>query len=327
MTDQSISLIIRCFNEEEHIGRLLEGLTHQTRRPEQIIVVDSGSTDNTLEIASRFSVEIHQIAPSEFSFGRSLNVGCRAAKHEILVFASAHVYPVYDTWVRELAAPFEDPEVVLAYGRQQGDAATKYSERRVMERWFPARSNMRQDHPFCNNANAAVRRSVWADLPYDEELTGLEDVDWAKRAIERGHWIAYVATAPVFHAHDETMGQIVNRYRREAIAHRLIYRDHRMGPFEALRLAAANAASDYVHAARDGALLGNLAAIPAFRAAQFWGTYRGFNQRGDASAALRRHFYYPHGWRRQDSAQHPDDATPIDYDRNAGAHDADVRSD
>jgi len=321
------SLVIRCFNEAQHIGRLLEGLGHQTQPPDQIVIVDSGSTDATLEIASRFPVDVHRIEPHHFSFGRSLNAGCAAAHNEILVFASAHVYPVYDTWLRELTLPFEDPQVALAYGRQQGDSKTKYSERRVMERWFPAQSTPRQDHPFCNNANAAVRRSVWAEQPYDETLTGLEDVDWAKRAMDRGHCISYVATAPVFHAHDETMSEIVNRYRREAIAHRLIYRDHRMGPFEAMRLAAANAASDYVHAAREGVLLRNLSAIPAFRAAQFWGTYRGFNQRGEASAALRRHFYYPHGWRRQDAAQHPSDATPIDYSSTGPAQDADVGSD
>lgn len=286
----------------------------QTQRPQQIILVDSGSTDSTLAIASRFPVEIHNVEPRRFSFGRSLNIGCRAARGETLVIASAHVYPLYDTWLADLTAPLSDPEVAIAYGRQIGGERTKYSERRVMERWFPPRSEARQQHPFCNNANAAIRRSVWEVQPYDEGLTGLEDLDWAKRAAERGLAIAYVAEAPVVHAHDETWREVANRYRREAIAHRRIYHEQRMGAPDAVRLAVGNMFSDYVHAARDGVLLRNLASIPAFRAAQFWGTYRGFAQRGEASAVLRRHFYYPHGWRRQEGGAPPPHARRIDYD-------------
>lgn len=314
MTEPSVSVVVRSFNEEEHIGRLLSGLMKQQRPPEQIVVVDSGSTDATLAIASHYPVDVEHIEPEHFSFGRSLNVGCRAATGDIIVIASAHVYPVYDSWLTELTAPFSDERTALAYGRQLGNERTKYSEKRVMARWFPAVSDPDQDHAFSNNANAAIRRSLWEEQPYDEELTGLEDLDWAKQALEKGCRIAYVATAPVVHAHDETWSQLVNRYRREAIAHKRIYQEQAMSAFDAARLALANIASDYVHAARDGVLLGNITSIPAFRAAQFWGTYRGFNQRGEASAALKRHFYYPHGWRRPKEDAHLPNAKPINYD-------------
>lgn len=325
MTPPTISVVVRCFNEERHIGRLLSGLMRQSQQPNQIILVDSGSTDATLDIASRFPVEVHSIEPERFSFGRSLNVGCRASTGEILVFASGHVYPVYETWLTDLTAPFSDPQVALAYGRQMGDERTRYSERRVLARWFPPRSVARQDHPFCNNANAAVRRSVWEVQPYDEELTGLEDLDWAKRALAQGHALAYVAGAPVVHAHDETWSELVNRYRREAIAHKRIYPEQHVNALDAIRLAVGNIASDYVHAARDRAFGRSFASIPVFRAAQFWGTYRGFRQRGETSAVLRRHFYYPHGLRRPDVHDAPS-GRPIDYDE-ANQRDADVRAD
>ena len=320
MTEHRTSVVIRSYNEEQHIGRLLIGLLQQTRRPDQIVLVDSGSTDATLAIASRFPVEIHEIDPETFSFGHSLNVGCGAATGDLIAIVSAHVYPVYDTWLDELVAPFGDPEVALVYGRQEGDERTKYSERQIMARWFPSMSERRQEHPFCNNANAAIRRSVWASAPYDEELTGLEDIDWAKRALEAGHGVSYVATAPVVHAHDETWRQLVNRYRREAIAHGRIYREQRVGALDAIRLAGVNVVSDYVHAARDGVLAQNLISIPAFRVAQFWGTYRGFAQKGSAPAALRRRFYYPHGLRSRPAGDVPPDARPINYDE---PHEAD----
>ena len=314
MSETTVTVVVRSFNEEEHIGRLLSGLMKQQRPPDQIVVVDSGSTDATLAIASHYPVDVEHIQPEQFSFGRSLNIGCRAATGDIIVIASAHVYPVYDSWLTELTAPFADARTALAYGRQLGNERTKYSEKRVMARWFPPASDPDQDHAFSNNANSAIRRSIWEEQPYDEELTGLEDLDWAKKVLEKGCRIAYVATAPVVHAHDETWSQLVNRYRREAIAHKRIYQEQGMSALDAARLAFANIASDYLHAARDGALLANLRSIPAFRVAQFWGTYRGFNQRGDASAALRRHFYYPHGWRRPREDEHLPNAQPINYD-------------
>ncbi|MCI0479888.1 glycosyltransferase family 2 protein, partial [Candidatus Uhrbacteria bacterium] len=169
----AISVIVRSFNEEEHIGRLLSGLLAQTLRPKEIILVDSGSTDATVAIAERYPVTIVHLPPDEFSFGRSLNEGCARARGAILAIASAHVYPVYPDWLTQLTAPFEDPKIGLTYGKQRGDGATRFSEQRVFARWFPESSNGVQESPFCNNANAALRRSLWARHPYDEDLPGL----------------------------------------------------------------------------------------------------------------------------------------------------------
>jgi rhamnosyltransferase len=309
----AISVVIRSLNEGRHIGRLLNGIAAQTVQPDQIVLVDSGSTDGTIGIARRHELEVHTIAPAEFSFGRSLNRGIAAARGDVVVFASAHVYPVYDTWLEHLTRPFADPAVALAYGRQVGGPTTPYSESQIMATWFPAESNLRQDHPFANNANAAIRRSEWEDVPYDEELTGLEDLDWAGKVIERGRQIAYVAEAPVVHLHDEGFWQTVNRYRREAIAHRRIFNDPRMSRLEAARLLVANVATDYVHALRERRLLPNLISIPRFRTAQFLGTYRGFAQHGEVPTELRRRFYYPRGMGSPKAAK-AEIGSPIEYD-------------
>jgi glycosyltransferase involved in cell wall biosynthesis len=313
----SVSIVIRSFNEEEHIGSLLAGIGHQTIQPTQVILVDSGSTDRTTEIAARFGAEIVTIEPEAFSFGRSLNLGCSSATGELIVIASAHVRPVFDTWLELLTAPLEDPQIALTYGRQQGDHRTRFSEAQILARWFPESSDMQQEHPFCNNANAAIRRDSWQAQPYDEQLTGLEDLDWARRSIDQGHRIAYVAEAPVIHVHQETWAQVANRYRREALAHRRIFHDHRMGMLDALRLGLANMAADYYHAVREGVLLSNLASIPAFRAAQFWGTYRGFGQEGAVSDAVRRHFYYPRGFRKSDATPAREIGSPIVYEERS----------
>jgi len=313
---QSASLIIRCFNEEAHIGRLLKGALSQTRPPEEIVVVDSGSTDETLSIASKFDVRIASIAPELFSFGHALNVGMAASTAEIAIFASAHVYPVYDSWIEELVAPFADERLALTYGRQQTPPGGRLSEQRLLSQWFPAQSARRQRHPFCNNANAAIRRSVWEQRPYDEQLTGLEDLDWAKQAMESGYSIAYVAEAPVIHVHDERFMQIVNRYRREAIAHKEIYNDQEMGMATAARLATINILGDYREALRTRRCRENVLDIPRFRIAQFLGSYRGFAQSGPVTDVLRRRFYYPSSGNTSVSSNHrvSEAGRKIDYD-------------
>jgi rhamnosyltransferase len=307
----SIGVVIRCLNEERHIGRLLAGLERQTCRPDQIVVVDSGSTDATLDIVSRYTSDIAHIKKDEFSFGRALNIGCEAASTDLLVFVSAHVYPIYDSYLERLTTPFADPEVVLTYGRQVGDHRTKYSESRIMLKWFPATSIPRQDHPFCNNANAAIRRSAWLEQHYDEELTGLEDIAWAKSAQQRGHAISYVAEAPVVHVHEEAWKQTLNRYRREAIAYKRIVGERHLKPLEAVALTAGNTVSDYLHAAREGVLLSNLAGIPSFRFAQFLGAWQGHSHTDHVSEGLKRRLYYPLDTRAPTVAEVS--GNPIDY--------------
>lgn len=290
-----VSIIIRCYNEEAHIGRLLEGIEEQTHRNIEIIVVDSGSTDATVDIAQRYPIKLLHIKPEDFSFGRSLNLGCSRATGEFIVIASAHVYPVYRDWLEKLIAPFAEPNVALAYGKQRGTEESKYSERRLLGKWFPEKSNFNQAHPFCNNANAAIRRELWDVLPYKEELTGLEDTEWATRAMEMDYRVAYVADATVIHNHSESPRRLYNRYRREAIALKTISPLERMRLWDAARLFVGNVLSDYYHAVRDGAFWRNLASIPSFRLMQFLGAYRGFALTGPVTSELKRRFYYPNG--------------------------------
>jgi glycosyltransferase involved in cell wall biosynthesis len=320
-----VSVVIRCRNEEEHIGRLLAGILEQSTEGVDVVVVDSGSTDATLSIVDRFPVRLVRIRPQEFSFGRALNRGFEAARGEFVVAASAHIYPVYRDWLARLLQPFDDPQVALVYGKQRGDERTRYSERRVFAAWFPETSDLNQSHPFCNNANAAVRRSIWERLPYDETLTGLEDVDWAQRAMTAGYRIAYVAGAEVIHVHQESARDIFNRYRREAMALARIQPTVHFGLADFLRLASSSLVSDIGHALREGHRPA-VRDIALFRVMQFWGTYRGFRAPGAVTIELKRRFYYPQGWPRDASGegrQEGEDGARIDYARVSGTKETD----
>ncbi len=305
------SIVIRAYNEEKHIGRLLSGIMQQTETDREIILVDSGSTDATVSIASQYPVRVVSIRPEEFTFGRSLNIGIEAARGELIVIASAHVYPVYPDWLEKILVPFANPQVALSYGKQRGAAATKYSEHQFFRQWFPDAPNPIQSHPFCNNANAAIRRELWQQYPYDESLTGLEDLAWAKWAMQQGHRITYVPEAEIIHVHAERPHQVYNRFRREAMAFKHIFPDETFNLWDFARLYISNVLNDLWHATREGVLFANLYSVLWFRLMQFWGTYRGYRQSGMVTAQLRQVFYYPPGLSaKPDSVR---DVKPIDY--------------
>jgi len=289
----SVSIVIRAFNEGGHIQKLLTGILRQEMRDVEIILVDSGSTDKTVEIASRYPVGVFSISPDDFSFGRSLNLGCAKARGEFIVIVSAHVYPVYANWLERLLAPFSDPEVALAYGKQRGGSSTKFSEHQVFRKWFPDEGRVSRTDPFCNNANAVIRRELWEGNPYDESLTGLEDVAWARSVIERGYKIAYVPGAEVVHVHNESARQIFNRYRREAIALKTIFPHQNMRFREFIGLLLSNIGSDFFQAWRSAMLWGRMLQIIKFRLMQFWGSYGGFQQTDPVTLKLKKKFYYP----------------------------------
>jgi glycosyltransferase involved in cell wall biosynthesis len=311
------SIVIRAYNEEKHIGRLLEGIRQQTVNDVEVILVDSGSTDSTTAIAESFGAKVVRIPSAEFTFGRSLNFGVREAGGELIVIASAHVYPVYPDWLATLLHPFlQDERIALTYGKQRAPAFGKFSEQQLFHQWYPDAGDLDQATAFCNNANAAIRKRLWELHPYDETLTGLEDVEWGKWAKGQGYKIAYVAEAEIIHIHDETPHGVYNRYRREAMALRKIYPEAHFNLYDFFRLTITNILSDLWHAARERVLLKNLASIFWFRFMQFHGTRMGHRETSLVTPQLRETFYYARERKKKEERKR--DVEPIRYNSGNG---------
>jgi len=289
------SLVIRAYNEELHLPRLLEGTRQQTIKDVQIILVDSGSTDGTLEVARMYGAELVSIRPQEFTFGRALNRGIAAARAEFVVIVSAHCYPVYPDWLEQLLKPFQDAKVALSYGKQRGGDTNQYSEHQFFRKYFPDISQPNQGQPYSHNANAAIRRALWQQQPYNENLTGLEDLSWSSWVMGQGYAIAYTAEAEVIHAHDEKPAQVYRRYQREAVAMKQILPESRFSLWNFLRLWTSSTLADLLQARRDGVLVDEAGSILWFRLMQYWGTYRGYAYSGRVDASLHQTFSYPPG--------------------------------
>jgi len=289
------SVIIRTLNEARWLPKLLEAISQQDidGRLIETVIVDSGSTDDTLSIAKDHGCRVVHIRKEDFTFGRSLNVGCDAALGRCLIFISGHCIPVGTRWLADLIAPLQEGAIEYVYGRQEGFGPTKYSERQLFKKYYPMNSQLPRDDIFCNNANSALLKSAWKEFPFDESLTGLEDMDLAKRLLAAGRKIGYVAESSVLHIHDETWKKVKIRYEREAIALRNIRPEFHVGLPQFIRYFLAGVYWDCRQAIKDRVLHKYAIEIVLFRFMQYFGTYCGNNEHRQLSGLQRDAYFYP----------------------------------
>lgn len=302
MGGMGVSVVVRALNEEKWLGQALQACKSQRLnegRELELVLVDSGSQDGTLAIAREHGCRIVHISKEEFTFGRSLNVGCEAATGEILVFISAHCIPSNIDWLENLIRPIEAGLCNYAYGRQVGHEVSRFSERQVFAHYFGDTSRLPQEGFFCNNANSAIRAETWRKFRFDEAVTGLEDMVLAKTIVNAGGRIGYVAEAAVIHIHEETLTQTRRRYYREALTMRAIMPEVHFNFLDMVKCFSAGVTHDLGVALSEKALLKQAAAIVGFRFNQYWGTYRGHNEHRALSRAQKVSYYYPQSPKRK----------------------------
>lgn len=209
------SIIIRTKNEEKWIGAVLEKLYQQTYRDFEIIIVDSGSTDRTLEIISEYPIRLIRIKSENFSYPYALNLGCENARAEkFLVILSAHSIPVSDYWLEKGIADFgRNEKIAGVYGPQKalpgstiwdkffysffyytGKAFFLGMKRRIVEK---------SDMGVLGFTNAAIRKDLWEKRKFNENFGfGGEDGEWADYWIKQGYLILKDYDFTVFHSHN-----------------------------------------------------------------------------------------------------------------------------
>lgn len=290
------SIVIRTLNEEKYLDQLLSAIESQNTQNlgVEIIIVDSGSNDATLEIAGKHNCRILRISRDAFSFGKSLNIGCQTARGDVLVITSGHCIPASQDWLIKLCKPLLDGQAHYAYGRQIGNDSSKFSETRIFEKYFPKASAIPQKGFFCNNANAALNKSTWQQYKFNEELTGLEDMALARSLVNDGGKVAYVAEAAVFHLHHETWSQIRRRFEREAIALQEIMPQLHVSYYDTIRYILNSIFGDLNQARKEGQLFSKFSEIIKYRYYQYTGSLKGNQQHRVLSHKEKEQYFFPY---------------------------------
>ena len=185
MTNSPVSIIIRAKNEEKWLDSCLFAVSNQDYHNFEIVLVDNESTDHTLEIAERYDCKIVYISDKEFNFSKALNIGIKAARGELIAILSGHCIPADEQWLLRLAMHLKSKDVIATYGRQiplpDSDAADK---RDLWITFGQDRKIQRKDY-FFHNANSMIRRETWEKIPFNENIHGVEDQDWAKKVLNQ----------------------------------------------------------------------------------------------------------------------------------------------
>jgi glycosyltransferase involved in cell wall biosynthesis len=199
-------VVIRTLNESELIGRCLETLQRQRGGFDlDVLVVDSGSTDATIEIARAHGARILDLEPGDFDYSKALNAGIDRTEGDLVVSLSAHAIPLDDDWLERMTAPFEDEKVAGTASRQVPWSNAPWQEVKRLADQFgdvgQVYSRENAGEVFFSNAASVIRRSVWRDEPFT--LPAVEDLEWAQRVVAKGWAIVYEPRAVVYHSHRE----------------------------------------------------------------------------------------------------------------------------
>jgi rhamnosyltransferase len=251
-----ISIILLTKNGERYIREVLEAVSSQASRHAcEVILVDSGSTDGTWEIAHSFPIRAHRILPQEFNHGETRNLGARLASptSSYLVYLTQDATPL-ENWLDNLIHPLRaDEQVAGAFSRHvprptcfPSMARLMYTEweqtgtpQRVVKRLTDLGEYERNQAYFAHfsNTSSVIRRGVWEQHPF-RPMEFAEDSEWADRVLRAGYVVVYEPSSRVLHSHDYSLWQQFAQNVDHALAMKQIhnppeYTDSR--PMRALR--------------------------------------------------------------------------------------------
>ena len=266
------TVIMRTKNSAWVIRESLKGLFSQDLQDFQLLVVDSGSTDGTLDIVREFPARIIEIEPDDYFPGDVLNRAVAETDSDLVVFQNSDTIPQRCDALRLLLEPLSDEDVQATFGRQIARPEAWTWVKRDLNASFPE-SGPAPDWISLALPFAAMRRSAWERHPFYRDAWGSEDTEWGEWARKNGLRIEYVPDAVVMHSHNYTLRQFYGRRFIEGEADAFIFRNHDTLP-KLLSRIASSIGHDLVHYARHADLLG-IPMIPVRRFTSHWAYWKG----------------------------------------------------
>lgn len=218
-----ISIIIPTLNAGVYLERLLHALTTQDLKVKEIIIVDSSSEDETLEIAKRFdNVKTILIPRKDFNHGRTRNLAAKEAKGEILMFMTQDAIPSDNRLVRKLTEPLQKLEIAATFGRHVPRRDASPPEVFARQFNYPAKGFVKGKEDiekygiktfFLSNVCSAYKRASFFEVGmFPENIRANEDMLITIKLILNGYKVAYVPEARVIHSHKHSLLEQFIRY-------------------------------------------------------------------------------------------------------------------
>lgn len=212
-----VSVVIPVKDGARYLREVLDALLRQVEAV-QVLVIDSGSRDDSVAIARAAGVEVIEIAPGEFGHGRTRNLGVERSSGDVICFLTQDATPL-DGWVDSLLEGLAlDERVGAAYGPHVPRPEAPPMIARELTEFFAQFSpdgrpvvQRPGDPTYLSNSNAAYRRACWEQIRF-RDLPYAEDQAFGRDMLAAGWLKAYVPAAGVLHSHDYRALAFARRY-------------------------------------------------------------------------------------------------------------------
>ena len=214
-----VSIILRSFNEAWALRETLPALQAQDFRDWELIVIDSGSSDGSVDLIRRAAPRhFIQILPQDYQPGRVLNTGMRMARREAVIFLNADATPQGPGWLRPLVAALQDSQAAAVFSRQLPRPDCRAVFAHDYDRCYGVqRESAGWDH-FFSMVSSGIRRDIWERRGFLESMQYSEDDEYTRWCRSQGHRIVYCPESVVTHSHNYTPRQAYKRSFGEAWA-------------------------------------------------------------------------------------------------------------
>lgn len=218
----NISVIIPTKNAEKYINILIKKLLNQTIKPNEIIVIDTESTDKTKKICMKYDmVKFVQIKQNEFNHGKTRNEAAKLANGDVLIFMTQDAYPKNDNFIEELIKPLGKDGIVCTYGRQLAN-----NDSNILESFYRSFNYGNYDiikskediykfgvktFFFSNVCSSFIKNDFFEVNGFPNDTIMNEDMIIACKFIYGGKKTCYTSNAIVIHSHKYTYLQQFKR--------------------------------------------------------------------------------------------------------------------
>jgi rhamnosyltransferase len=207
-----VSIILRSYNEGWALRDTLPAIEAQEHRNWELIVIDSGSTDGSVELIRKACPQhFIQIQPQDYNPARVMNLGMQLARSEFGIFINADATPQGTNWLGPLIKPLLHPRTAAVFGRQipRPDCQAVYAC--DYERCFgPQRESAQWEH-FFSMVSSGLRKDIWSRRGFLEKMQYSEDDEYTRWCRAQGYEVVYCPESVVMHSHNYTPQQAHKR--------------------------------------------------------------------------------------------------------------------